>query len=183
MSEGAKAGAAHLPRNAREARRRYPADEASRDGPRAKAAGGRGARAGARRRARRNGAGRAAELDQRCHARPRSGPQPRTPKQIDGELRRTATRSCICIQRAVAWTRKSPKMHRAHGCPARGRTLEGKPAQHGGRAPLRRNKPHIDRHRTHTGTTRTQARQAARTCAPLRPRTRHARCAHSRYFW
>ena len=128
LSECAKAGAAHLPRNACEARRRYPADEASRDGPRAKAAGGRGARAGAGRRARRNGVGRAAELDQRCHARPRSGPQPSTPKQIDGELRRTATRSCICIQRAVAWTRKSPKLHRAHGCPDRGRTLEGRPA-------------------------------------------------------
>ena len=46
-----------------------------------------------------------------------------------GELCRTRPRRRICIRRAGRRTRKSPALHREHGCPDRDRTLEGKPAQ------------------------------------------------------
>jgi len=46
-----------------------------------------------------------------------------------GELCRTRPRRRICIRRVGRRTRKSPALHREHGCPDRDRTLEGKPAQ------------------------------------------------------
>ena len=109
----------------RKARRRYSADKALRRvSPRR--------RRERRRRERERGRDpeHRAELDQRCHARPRFGSVAERTEAGGGELRRTRPRRRICIRRAGRRTRKSPALHREYRYPNRGRTLTGKPPRH-----------------------------------------------------
>ena len=109
----------------RKARRRYPADEALRRvSPRRRRERRRGERERGRDPEHR------AELDQRCHARPRFGSVAERTEAGGGELRSTRPRRRICIRRAGRRTRKSPALHREYRYPNRGRTLTGKPARH-----------------------------------------------------
>ena len=52
----------------------------------------------------------------RCHGRQVSPPQAEHTEAARVGVRRTATRRRIGIRRAVAWTRRPPERHRAHGC-------------------------------------------------------------------
>jgi len=75
----------------------------------------------------------------------------RNPRKA-GELRRTATRSCICIQRAVARTRKSPLSRWASTVPPSAAARWKAITQAGKRRPesrarLRRSKPHAGKHK------------------------------------
>jgi len=173
LSERGPDGSPDLPRNAREARRRLRDDEASRDGTRAKAAGGRDARAGASRRTRRKGEGRAAELRQRCHARQDSPPTAGRNLRGRGGLRRTRPRRRICIRRAGRRTRKAPAHAGEHGCGGACRTLE----RHGNQptSKLRLGKPYALRH------IGVLSRARLSTAARIRPTTSpwRRRCALS----
>ena len=60
--------------------------------------------------------GRGRDEHPRCHGRQVSPPPAGHTEAGRGGLRRTATRRRICIRQAVAWTRRPPERHRAHGC-------------------------------------------------------------------
>ena len=122
LRESAGAGSPRLPRNAREARRRHPGDEASRDGPRANATGGRGGRAGAGRRRPEKRRTRPEMPCAACFAAV-SGAEPARARRVAQD----------CDPTAYMHTpsgRKDARIGRPHG-----------------RAPLRRNKPHADKAR------------------------------------
>ena len=73
--------------------------------------------------------GRRRDEHPRCHGRQVSPPSAEHTEASRGGLRRTATRRRICIRRAVAWTRRPPEWHRAHGCGETCRALTGKDRQ------------------------------------------------------
>ena len=109
----------------RKARRRYPADEALRRvSPRRRR----------ERRRRERESGRAtehrAELDQRCQARSRSGPQ------RGGTLENETSSAGLRPEDVYVYVERSqgranrPFLEGEHRCPDRDRTLEGKPALH-----------------------------------------------------
>ena len=70
--------------------------------------------------------GRRRDEHPRCHGRQVSPPSAEHTEASRGGLRRAATRRRICIRRAVAWTRRPPEWHRAHGCGETCRALTGK---------------------------------------------------------
>ena len=69
--------------------------------------------------------GRGRDEHPRCHGRQVSPPPAGHTEADRGGLRRTATRRRICIRQAVAWTRRPPERHRAHGCGETCRALTG----------------------------------------------------------
>ena len=75
-----------------------------------------------------------AELDQRCHARPRSGPQRGGTRE--NETSRAGLRPediYVYVERSQGRANR-PFLAGEHRCPDRGRTMKGKPAQESQRA-------------------------------------------------
>ena len=118
-------GSRIAPTGASEARSRYSGDAASRRGWRAKGAGASPCGTVARPRALFT---RRTRPEVPCAVT--VGAAAERTEAGGGELCRTRPRRRICIRRAGRRTRKSPALHREHGCPDRDRTWKGKPALH-----------------------------------------------------